>query len=159
MSREVSLSVRVEDYLTEDDIEELLRDAIRDEARSQLRNRFERTDGATLVWYMARAAVEDILGEKCKDMERQLEDNLRKVIGELSVYWVFGSSSKACLDSKKEPTKAQRILDECCERLAPEIEAKARELWLDKLDKADAAEILSDAFYDIMAKVFRGEEK
>lgn len=159
MSREVSLNVRVEDYLTEDDIEELLREAIREEALAQLRNRFDRTDGATLVWYMARAAVEDILGEKCKDMEGELESELRKVIGELSVYYVFGFSSKVWLNSEEKPTKAQMILDQCSERLAPEIEAKARELWLAKLDEADAAEVLSDAFYEIMSKVFRGEEK
>lgn len=159
MSKEASISVRVEDYLTEEDIEELLREAILEEARAQLRKRFDRTDGETLVWYTARAAVEDILGEKCDAIERQLEDALRKVIGELSVYWVFGNSSRAFLTSKEEPTKAQRILDECSERLAPEIEAKARELWLDKLEKADAAEILSEAFYGIMEKVFRGDEK
>lgn len=83
----------------------------------------------------------------------------KRRIGELSVYWVFGNSSRAWLSSKEEPTKAQMILDECSERLAPEIEAKARELWLDKLEKADAADILSNAFYDIMEKVFRGEDK
>lgn len=158
MSKEMSFSVRIEDYLAEEDIKELMREAIIEEARAQLRNRFERTDGATLVWYMARAAVEDVLGEKCEDMEKQLEDELRKVIGDLSAYNVFGFSSKAWLSSKEEPTKAQMILDECSERLAPEIEAKARELWLDKLEKADAAEIISDAFYGIMEKVFRGED-
>lgn len=159
MGREVSLSVRVEDYLTDEDIEELLREAIREEAREQLRKRFDRTDGETLVWYMSRAAVEDVLGETCEDMKKQLEDELRRVIGELSRYDVFGFSSRAWLTSKEEPTKAQTILDECSERLKPEIEAKVRELWLSKLDTADAAEILSDAFYDIMERVFRGEEK
>ena len=159
MGREVNLSVRVEDYLTDEDVEELLREAVREEARAQLRKRFERTDGETLVWYMARAAVEDVLGEKCEDMEKQLEDELRRVIGDLSRYDVFGFSSRAWLTSKEEPTKAQTILDECSERLKPEIEAKARELWLAELEKADAAEILSDAFYGIMEKVFRGEEK
>lgn len=159
MGREASVNVDIDEYFTKDDVEMLLREAIREEAREQLRKRFDRTDGGTLAWHMARAAVEDVLGEKCEDMERQLEDELRKVIGELGKYDVFGFSRKAWLDSEDRPTKAQMILDECSERLAPEIEAKARELWLAKLDEADAAEILSDAFYDIMEKVFRGEQQ
>lgn len=152
----MEVTININDYFTSDELKEEIRFAVRDLVKKSVVEWFGDSSGHKIVHYTAKEIVEKEASKRSIDFKKEIGDAFLLALKDLDAYRVFGYD-ESIFTNVRTKTHAQEVLDECVDRLKPEIEERVRELYLKKLESEDAAEVLADAFYRIMEKALKEE--
>lgn len=144
------ITVDLEDYVSESDIAEMVRNAVRYQIKEKARYVVDYYGYDTLINNVAYETVRQMLDEQGLDINEMLTESVKKVIDKLSEYTVFydGAEYNSCGAQSKYKSHGRVVMNEVIDELRPEIKDKVHELMVDKLD----ADWLIDAAVDAFKK-------
>lgn len=144
------ITVDFEDYVSESDIAEMVRDAVRYQIQEKARYVVDYYGYDTLINNVAYETVRQMLDEQGLDINEMLTESVKKVIDKLSEYTVFydGAEYNSYGAQSKYKSHGRVVMNEVIDELRPEIKDKVHELMVDKLD----ADWLIDAAVDAFKK-------
>lgn len=144
------ITVDFEDYVSESDIAEMVRNAVRYQIKEKARYVVDYCGYDTLINNVAYKTVRQMLDEQGLDINEMLTESVKKVIDKLSEYTVFydGAKYNSCGAQSKYKSHGRVVMNEVIDELRPEIKDKVHELMVDKLD----ADWLIDAAVDAFKK-------
>lgn len=152
------ITVDFEDYVSESDIAEMVRDAVRYQIKEKARYVVDYYGYDTLINNVAYETVRQMLDEHVRqmldeqglDINEMLTESVKKVIDKLSEYTVFydGAEYNSYGAQSKYKSHGRVVMNEVIDELRPEIKDKVHELMVDKLD----ADWLIDAAVDAFKK-------
>ena len=147
------ITVNIENYVSESDIAEMVRDAVRYQVQEKARHVVDYYGYDTLINNVAYETVRQMLDEQGLDINEMLTESVKEVIDDLSAYTVFYDGAEYTTYGKQSKYKSHGrvVLNEVIDELRPEIKDKVHELMVDKLD----ADWLIDAAVDAFEKELR----
>lgn len=146
------MDIDITDYLSNEEIHDICKEELRAYVRRNAANYYRNGGTESILNDVARRFVRGFIDVDDDGFRDKVTGAVRRTIDELRDYDVFGFHSD-------EPNAARRVMNECVEELRPEIKEKVRELYLSKVEGVNAAEIVSDAVYDIFLKALGGREE
>lgn len=149
------ITVDFEDYVSESDIAEMVRDAVEYQIREKARHVVDYYGYDTLINNVAYETVRQMLDEQNLNIDEMLTESVKKVINKLSEYTVFydGAEYNSYGAQSKYKSHGRIVMDEIIDELRPEIKDKVHELMVDKID----ADWLIDAATDAFQKELSGQ--
>ena len=147
------ITVDIEDYVSESNIAEMVRDAVQYQIREKARHVVNYYGYDTLINNVAYETVRQMFDEQGLDINEMLAKNVKKVIDNLSPYTVFYDGAEYDSYGAKSKYKSHGciVMNEVIDELRPEIKDKVHELMVDKID----ADWLIDAAIDAFEKELR----
>lgn len=152
----MQVEIDIERYFTEEDIKDIAEDEIRDYVGREVNDYFHRNKYPGFIVDVAKDAFWEAVGKLGDDTMGAVRRQVRKEIMNMSVYSLIGTRFNATT-AKEEPTVLQKIIDEESEKMRPEIAGIIREAALSKIGSG-GAEILTDAFYNLISQAFEREK-
>lgn len=142
------ITVDIEDYVSESDIAEMVRDAVEYQIREKAKHVVDYYGYDTLINNVAYETVRQMLDEQGLDINEMLTESVKKVIDNLSEYTVFydGAEYAAYGKQAKYKSHGRIVMDEVIDELRPEIKDKVHELMVDKIDADWLIDAATDAF-------------
>lgn len=142
------ITVDFEDYVSESDIAEMVRDAVQYQIREKARHVVDYYGYDTLINNVAYETVRQMLDEQGLDINEMLTESVKKVINKLSEYTVFydGAEYNSYGAQSKYKSHGRIVMDEIIDELRPEIKDKVHELMVDKIDADWLIDVATDAF-------------
>lgn len=142
------ITVDIEDYVSESDIAEMVRDAVEYQIREKARHVVDYYGYDTLINNVAYAIVRQMLDEQGLNIDEMLTESVKRVIDELSSFTVFYDGAEYSNYGAKSTYKAHGriVMDEIIDELRPEIKDKVHELMVDKIDADWLIDAATDAF-------------
>lgn len=142
------ITVDIEDYVSESDITEMVRDAVEYHIGQKVKRVVDYYGYDTLINNVAYATVRQMLDEQGLDINEMLTENVKRVIDELSSFTVFYDGAEYGGYGAKSTYKAHGriVMDEIIDELRPEIKDKVHELMVDKIDTDWLIDAATDAF-------------
>lgn len=142
------ITVDIDDYVSKDDIAEMVRDSVRYQIHQKVKDTIEWHGYDTIVANVAYSVVRYLLEEQGFDFEEILVEKTKDVINSLSAYTVFYDGAEFNSRGNQSTYKAHGrvVLDEVVDELKPEIESKIRSIIEDKIDADYLVDAATDAF-------------
>lgn len=142
------ITVDIEDYVSESDIAEMVRDAVEYHIGQKVKHVVDYYGYDTLINNVAYETVRRMLDEQGLDIDGMLIENVKRVIGELSSFTVFydGAEYNSYGAQSKYKSHGRIVMDEIIDELRPEIKDKVHELMVDKIDADWLIDAATDAF-------------
>lgn len=142
------ITVDIEDYVSESDIAEIVRDAVRYQIRENVSNTINWYGYDTLINNVAYETVRQMLDEQGLDIDEMLTESVKRVIDKLSEYTVFydGAEYERYGAMSEYKSHGRIVMDEIIDELRPEIKDKVHELMVDKIDADWLIDAATDAF-------------
>lgn len=155
------ITVDIEDYVSESDIAEMVRDAVRYQIQEKARYVVDYYGYDTFINNVAYETVRQMLDEQGLDINEMLTESVKKVINKLSEYTVFydGAEYNSYGAQSKYKSHGRVVLNEVIDELRPEIKDKVHELMVDKIDADWLIDAATDAFQKELSEQLRGENK
>lgn len=152
------VTVDIEDYVSESDIAEMVRDAVRYQIQERVGNTINWYGYDTLINNVAYETVRQMLDEQGLNIDEMLTENVKRVINELSSYTVFYDGAEYDSYGAKSKYKAygRIVMDEIIDELRPEIKGKVHELMVDKIDADWLIDAATDAFQKELSEQLSG---
>lgn len=149
----MKVEIDIDQYFTEDDVRDLIKDEIRYYVEGIVNDYFlHRSSYSDFIVAVARDAYWDAVGKLDEDTMGMLRRQVRKEVMNLSIFSLIGTKYNFS-SHKEEPTALQKIIDEESEKVRPEIAEMIRSSALSKI-RSDGADILTDAFYHLVSRAF-----
>lgn len=142
------ITVDIEDYVSESNIAEMVRDAVRYQIQEKARHVVDYYGYDTLINNVAYETVRQMLDEQGLDIDEMLTESVKKVINKLSEYTVFydGAEYNSYGAQSKYKSHGRVVMNEVIDELRPEIKDKVHELMVDKIDADWLIDAATDAF-------------
>lgn len=142
------ITVDIEDYVSESDITEMVRDAVKYHIGQNVKHVVDYYGYDTLINNVAYVTVRQMLDEQGLDINEMLTESIKKVINKLSEYTVFydGAEYNSYGAQSKYKSHGRVVMDEIIDELRPEIRNKVHELMVDKIDADWLIDAATDAF-------------
>lgn len=155
------ITVDIEDYVSESDIAEMVRDAVRYQIQEKARYVVDYYGYDTLINNVAYETVRQMLDEQGLDINEMLTESVKKVINKLSEYTVFydGAEYNSYGAQSKYKSHGRVVMNEVIDELRPEIKDKVHELMVDKIDADWLIDAATDAFQKELSEQLSGENK
>lgn len=155
------ITVDIEDYVSESDIAEMVRDAVRYQIQEKARHVVDYYGYDALINNIAYETVRRMLDEQGLDIDEMLTENVKRVINELSSYTVFydGAEYDSYGTQSKYKSHGRIVMNEVIDELRPEIKDKVHEIMVDKIDADWLIDAATDAFQKELSEQLRGENK
>lgn len=152
------ITVDIEDYVSESDIAEIVRDAVRYQIRENVSNTINWYGYDTLINNVAYETVRQMLDEQGLDIDEMLTEKVKNVIDGLSAYTVFydGAEYERYGAMSKYKAHGRIVLNEVIDELRPEIKDKVHELMVDKIDSDWLIDAATDAFKEELREQLNG---
>lgn len=145
------VSLNIEDYLDNDEIKEMVRDATGRAITEKVNHVLGAIGIQDIVYNVARNIVIQILEEQEIDLHQKIAEKTLECVDDLSLYNIFRNNS----DGNK--SKGQQVLDECVEEARPKIQEKVDEIIEGKLNANWLINEVTDAFYEKLRYQLIGE--
>lgn len=155
------ITVDIEDYVSESDIAEMVRDAVRYQIQEKARYVVDYYGYDTFINNVAYETVRQMLDEQGLDINEMLTESVKKVINKLSEYTVFydGAEYNSYGAQSKYKSHGRVVMNEVIDELRPEIKDKVHELMVDKIDADWLIDAATDAFQKELSEQLSGENK
>ena len=142
------ITVDFEDYVSESDIADMVRDAVRYQIQEKARYVVDYYGYDTLINNVAYETVRQMLDEQGLNIDEMLTESVKKVINKLSEYTVFydGAEYNSYGAQSKYKSHGRVVMNEVIDELRPEIKDKVHELMVDKIDADWLINAATDAF-------------
>lgn len=152
------ITVDFEDYMSESDIAEMVRDAVQYQIREKARHVVDYYGYDTLINNVAYVTVRQMFDEQGLDINKMLTESVKKVINKLSEYTVFydGAEYNSYGVQSKYKSHGRIVMDEIIDELRPEIKDKVHELMVDKIDADWLIDAATDAFQKELSEQLSG---
>lgn len=152
------ITVDFEDYVSESDIAEMVRDAVQYQIREKARHVVDYYGYDTLINNVAYVTVRQMLDEQGLDINEMLTESVKKVINKLSEYTVFydGAEYNSYGAQSKYKSHGRVVMNEIIDELRPEIKDKVHELMVDKIDADWLIDVATDAFENELREQLSG---
>lgn len=152
------IAVDIEDYVSESDIAEMVRDAVRYQIQEKARYVVDYYGYDTLINNVAYEIVRQMLDEQGLDINEMLTESVKKVINKLSEYTVFydGAEYNSYGAQSKYKSHGRVVMNEVIDELRPEIKDKVHELMVDKIDADWLIDAATDAFQKELSEQLSG---
>lgn len=152
------ITVYIEDYVSESDIAEMVRDAVRYQIKERVGNTINWYGYDTLINNVAYETVRQMLDEQGLDINEMLTESVKKVINKLSEYTVFydGAEYERYGAMSEYKAHGRVVLNEVIDELRPEIKDKVHELMVDKLDADWLIDAATNAFKEELREQLNG---
>lgn len=152
------ITVDFEDYVSESDIAEMVRDAVQYQIREKARHVVDYYGYDTLINNVAYETVRQMLDEQGLDINEMLTESVKKVINKLSEYTVFydGAEYNSYGAQSKYKSHGRVVMNEIIDELRPEIKDKVHELMVDKIDADWLIDVATDAFENELREQLSG---
>lgn len=152
------ITVDFEDYVSESDIAEMVRDAVEYQIREKARHVVDYYGYDTLINNVAYETVRQMLDEQNLNIDEMLTESVKKVINKLSEYTVFydGAEYNSYGAQSKYKSHGRIVMDEIIDELRPEIKDKVHELMVDKIDADWLIDAATDAFQKELSEQLSG---
>ena len=142
------ITVDIEDYVSESDIAEMVRDAVEYQIRQKAKHVVDYYGYDTLINNVAYETVKQMLDEQGLDINEMLTKSVKEVIDNLSAYTVFYDGAEYATYGKQAKYKSHGriVMDEVIDELRPEIKNRVHEIMVDKIDADWLIDAATDAF-------------
>lgn len=152
------ITVDFEDYVSESDIAEMVRDAVRYQIQEKAKHVVDYYGYDTLINNVAYEIVRQMLDEQGLDINEMLTESVKKVINKLSEYTVFydGAEYNSYGAQSKYKSHGRVVMNEVIDELRPEIKDKVHELMVDKIDADWLIDAATDAFKKELSEQLAG---
>lgn len=152
------ITVDIEDYVSESDVAEMVRDAVEYQIREKARHVVDYYGYDTLINNVAYETVRQMLDEQGLNIDEMLTESVKKVINKLSEYTVFydGAEYNSYGAQSKYKSHGRIVMDEIIDELRPEIKDKVHELMVDKIDADWLIDAATDAFQKELSEQLSG---
>lgn len=142
------ITVDIDDYVSKDDIAEIVRDSVRYQIQEKVRDTISWYGYDTIVGNVAYSVVRNIFEEQGFDFEELLTERTKEVIDNLSAYTVFYDGAEFNSRGYQSTYKSHGrvVLDEVVDELKPEIESKIHGIIKDKIDADYLIDAATEAF-------------
>ena len=146
-----TFEIKLDDYLTEDEIKDIVIDEVRSSVRSRSEESLTRIiKNASHYWF--HDLVSEVMGD---DFNSEIENQVKKVLSEVSSYTIIREGSY-----RENPSKAYLLMQEYVEKHKSILEDKVKEK-LENLSEFDIlryegreeiASSVSQAIYDVVMR-------
>ena len=143
------MEVRIEDYLSDNEIHNIVAEEFREKVQESLR----RNGVTTFIANLGYQNVFEQINKEAPNFEEDIKIKTKEVIDNLSSYSVF--RKKDLVD--REDSLAQKYLEQAGESNKNLIEQKVIEI-LNKLGKDDISYEISSIIEDKICNLFKGED-
>lgn len=152
------ITVDIEDYVSESDIAEMVRDAVRYQIQERVGNTINWYGYDTLINNVAYETVRQMLDEQGLDINEMLTESVKNVINKLSEYTVFydGAEYERYGAMSEYKAHGRVVLNEVIDELRPEIKDKVHELMVDKIDADWLIDAATNAFKEELREQLNG---
>lgn len=147
------LTVEIDDYLTEDDKRELVKDAFRDEVRSKIRSEY---DMNTFINNLSYANVVEQVNKVVPNYEDKLRDKVAEVVDGLTSYTVFYKGSS--IYGKEESSVGNEMIGELVKENRDVLNTKVLAI-IEDLDNYDIGQMISETINETLQEAFSKKEK
>lgn len=146
-----TFEIKVDDYLTEEEIKEIVIDEVRNSVRRRDEENLTRIiTNASHYWF--RDIVSEVMGD---DFNSEIENQVKKVLSEVSSYTIIREGSYG-----DKPSKAYLLIQEYVEKHKSILENKVKEKIenLKEFDilsykgREEIADSVSQAIYDVVMR-------
>lgn len=138
---QVSFNIDINDYMSADDIEDMVRDEVRYQIRDKADNALRCVAVSDIIYTTASKIAMQMLEEQDANLHQKMADKVIECVDDLSLYYVFRD------DDNGNKSKGQLVLDECVEEARPKIKQKVDEIIEDKLNASWLIDEVVDVFY------------
>jgi|WetSurMetagenome_2_1015567.scaffolds.fasta_scaffold00711_62 hypothetical protein len=136
----MELTINVSDYMSDEEIKDMIRDEIKSNIMHRTDNDIERVL-SNMSYYMAEQFIDSLLTEEQKD---KIRSKTKEVINGLSSLTVFHSAS-----SYEKQSTGYSIMEKACKDFESEIRNKVKDIIDKKVSKAIEDKInFDDIFMD-----------
>lgn len=136
----MELKVNISDYMSDDEIKEIIRDTIKQEIKKQTQEDYERIMN-NLAYYSKFGFISSILTDDDKEIIKQ---KTKEIIGNVSRYDVFYNGGYG-----EEPSLGCKVIREETAKLVPVIKENVRKIVDDKMNYKNLYEkTIGDCFND-----------
>lgn len=153
----MEVRVDIDQYFTEEEVKDLVEDEIRDYVCGLVKKYFLHNSYRDFIIAVARDAYWEAVGKLGDDTMGMVRRQVRKEVMNLSIYSLTGTRHNFST-MREEPTALQKVIDEESEKVRPEIAKIVRKAALSKIG-SEGADILTDAFYDLISQAFEKEDE
>lgn len=155
------ITVNIEDYVSNADIAEMVRDAVRYQIQKKAEHIVSYYGYDALINNVAYETVRQMLDEQGFDIDEMLTENVKEVIDDLSAFTVFYDGAKYDSYGSKYKYKSHGriVLDEIIDELRPEIKDKVHEIMVDKIDADWLIDAATDAFENELREQLSGDNE
>ena len=131
----MELTINVSDYMSDDEIKNMVRDEIKSNIMHRTDNDIERVL-SNMSYYMAEQFIDSLLTEEQKN---KIRNKTEEIINKLSDFTVFYRGS-----SYEKQSTGYSIMEKACKDFEPEIRNKVKEI----IDKKAGREIIKKIAFD-----------
>ncbi|MCK9577862.1 MAG: hypothetical protein M0R51_18295 [Clostridia bacterium] len=131
----MELTINVSDYMSDDEIKNMVRDEIKSNIMHRTDNDIERVL-SNMSYYMAEQFIDSLLTEEQKN---KIRNKTEEVINKLSEFTVFYRGS-----TYEKQSTGYTIMEKACKDFEPEIRNKVKEI----IDKKAGREIIKKIAFD-----------
>lgn len=147
------LTIEIDDYLTEDDKRELVKEAFRYEVQSKIRSDY---DMNTFINNLSYANVVEQVNKVVPNYEDKLRDKVAEVVDGLTSYTVFYKGSS--IYGKEESSVGNDLIGELVTENRAAINSKVLAI-IEDLDSYDIGQMVSETINETLQEAFSKKEK
>lgn len=150
---QASLSIDINDYMSANEIEEMIRDEVRYQIRDKVDNALRCVTVSDIIYSTASKIAIRLLEEQEVDLHQRMADKVLECVDDLSLYYVFRN------DDNGNKSKGQIVLDECVEEARPKIQEKVDNIIEDRLNADWLVDLVVDDFYGRLRDQLMGKQQ
>lgn len=138
---DVSFNIDINDYLSANEIEEMVRDEVRYYISDKVDKALRHVAISDIIYSTARKVTMQMIEEQDIDLHQKMADKVLECVDDLSLYYILRNTD----DETK--SAGQVVLDECVWEARPKIQQKVNEIIDDKLNADWLIDLVVDDFY------------
>lgn len=142
MAMKASFNIDINDYMSVDEIGEMIRDEVRYQISDKVDKALRHVAISDIICNTARKVTMQMLEEQDVDIHQKMTDKVLDCVDDLSLYYILRNIN----DETK--SAGQIVLDECVWEARPKIQKKIDDIIEDKLNADWLIDCVVDDFYD-----------